>query len=377
MKRHLGLVFAMMMGLCALVVGSVSAQALPMTITGEITNGTQGGELPPGLPVTLHVYSANGALSDTFVNEADTEGGFSFELNELAEGDQLVAATSYLNISYTSSTYTYQPEQEVPGMLIAVYETTEDSSHIVVSQMTMMLNASEGQLRVGEYYLLSNFGDRTWIGTFDEVLGINTTTRISLTPTAESLWFSGGDLGDRFQPVADGVVDTAPVIPGAPSAEVFFSYAVPYSGTFDFSKTLNLPVENVGFLVAEESGVSVEGEGIQFDETVDTDTEAALSYLAPGFGAGQALNFAVNDHRGGTLALNWELGVGVLSLVVAGAGIFWLLRKDRKVALPKAADPLLRDIALLEDQYAAGLIKKGQFSKKRRTLVEKIKNMVE
>jgi hypothetical protein len=364
------------MGLCALVALPVSAQDLPVTITGEITNGTQGGELPAGLPVTLHVYSG-GALSNTFVSEADSEGGFSFELAELAEGDQLVAATSYLNISYTSSNYTYQPGQELPALLIAVYETTEDSSHVVISQMTMMLNASEGQLRVGEYYLLSNFGDRTWVGAFDEALGMNTTTQISLTPEAESLWFSGGDLGGRFQDVADGVVDMAPVIPGAPSAEVFFSYAVPYPGTFDFTKTLNLPVDSVGFLLAEESGIIVEGDGIEFDETVDTDTEAALSYIAPGFGAEQTLTFSVSDHKGGILSLGWELGVGALSLVVAGVGIFWLLRKDRQVVLPKAADSLLRDIALLEDQYAAGQIKKGQYSKKRKALVDKIKKLVD
>jgi hypothetical protein len=206
---------------------------------------------------------------------------------------------------------------------------------------------------------------------------MNTTTRISLTSAAESLWFSGGDLGDRFQPVADGVADTAPVIPGAPSAEVFFSYALSYPGSFDFSKTLNLPVESVGFLVAEESDITVAGDEIQFNETVDTDTEAALSYGAPGFGAGQTLHFTVSDHLGGTLALNWELGVGALSLVVAGLGIFWLMRKDRPVVLPKAADPLLRDIAVLEDQYAAGEIKKGQYSKKRRVLVDKIKKLVD
>jgi hypothetical protein len=325
--------------------------------------------------VTLHVYS-EGALADTFVSETDSEGGFSFEVTELAEGDQLLAATSYLDISYTSSNYTYQQDQDLPELLIAVYETTEDSNHIVISQMTMMLNASEGQLRVGEYYLLSNFGDRTWIGAFDEALGMNTTTRISLTPSAESLWFSGGDLGDRFQAVPDGVADTAPVVPGAPSAEVFFSYAVPYTGTYGFTKTLNLPVDSVGFLLAEESEILVAGDEIQFSETVDTETEMALSYVAPGFGVDQSLNFTVSDQKGGVISLNWELGVGALFVVMAGLGIFWLLRKDRQVVLPKAVDPLMKEIAALDDLYAAGQIQKRDYSKRRRDLLEKIKEIM-
>lgn len=374
MKKALWIALTLALGLCLLSAPAVWAQDAAVTINGEVYNGTDGGELPEGQPVTLHVY-ADGALSATYQAEAGLDGAFSFELPELVEGDQVIAATSYQNISYTSPAFIYASGQEIPDLSIAVYETTEDSSHIVVSQMTVMLNASEGQLRVGEYYLLSNFGDRTWVGSFDDALGVRTTSRISLTSEAESLWFSGGDLGDRFYSGEDGIIDTAPVIPGAPSAEIFFSYAVPYAGEFEFFKVLNLPVESAGFLVAEGSGIAVEGEGILFNETIDTDTEAALSYVGPAFSAGQPLNFTVVDQKSGASSSGWEVGIGVLSLAAAAAGIFGVLRKGRKAHLPQAADPFLGEIAVLDDAYAAGQVPEGQYLQERRDLVEKIKRL--
>ena len=366
-------ILAITLGLLALTPGQ--AQEAPVTINGEVYNATDGAETPGGLPITLHVYTEE-ALAGTYTAEADANGIFSFESLPLNDGDLLIAATEYLGVTYTSASFAYGAGQEVQDLSIAIYEITEDPSLVTIAQMTMMINAGEGQLRVGEYYLLGNLSDRTWVGSYDEALDTLTTTQFSLPAQAESLWFSGGSLGGRFIQNGELLMDTAPVVPGYPSTEVFFSYAVPYTGAFEFAKVYNLPVENIEFLVAEDSGITLQGEGISFNETIDTETGAALSYLAPGFDPGQSFNFTVVAQRASGTGFGWETGIGLASLVVAAGVIYGLFRGKQKATLPKAADPILVEIAQLDEAYAAGKLKKGEYAKKRRRMIDAIKGLM-
>lgn len=367
------MVIATMLSLLALVPGQ--AQDSASTITGEVYNATAGGEAPGGLPVILHVYTED-ALAGTYEAEADEAGVFSFERLALNEGDLLIAATEYSGVTYTSASLAYVPGEEVQDLSIAVYETTDDPRQVTIAQMTVMLNAGEGQLRVGEYYLLGNLGDRTWVGSYDAGLGLATTTQFSLPTAAESLWFSGAGLGDRFLQDDDLLLDTAPVVPGYPSAEVFFSYAVPFTGEFEFAKAFNLPVENIEFLVAEDSGVSLQGDGIAYNEAIDTETGTAVSYIAPGLELGQALNFKLAPQKALGAGKGWEIGIGLASLAASAGVIYWLYRGKHKVVLPKAADPFLLEIAQLDAAYEAGKLRKGDYQKCREELIDSIKEWV-
>lgn len=139
----------------------------------------------------------------------------------MISGDKVVAFAEYLDVTYTSESFTYNPEEEIPTLSIVIYETTEDFSNVLITQMTMMISTSDDQLQVGEYYLLGNLGDRTWVGSYNDALGMNTTTEFSLPSVVNSLWFSGSGLGERFFSVDNGIADTASIIPGYHSADVF------------------------------------------------------------------------------------------------------------------------------------------------------------
>ena len=358
-------------------ISSAEAQDTGLTIYGVIYNGTKGGPLPANQPIALYVYSGESQTGE-YSTTADSSGVFVFEGVMLSAGDEVVVFTDYEGGVYSTASFTYDPESALPDLSIAIYESTEDNSDVSVYQLTFMLNASDGELRVGEYYLLSNVGDRTWIGAYDESLGFNTTAAFSLPSKAESLWFSGYGLNERFFSTADGFVDSVPVEPGIPSSEIFFSYALPFDGTYAFTKTLNLPVEKVDFLIAEGSGITLEGDRIVYNETIETDTDTALSYSAPGFGAGQSFTFEVVV-QSSTLfssSMMMELGIGLAVVAMAGLGIYFVMKRSRKVTLPVSAEPLLLEIANLDDSYAAGDLKKDQYQKKRSALIERVKRLM-
>ena len=372
--RWIALIFVILLLIAP--ISSAEAQDAGLTIYGVIYNGTQGGPLPANQPISLYVYSGESQTGEYSIT-ADSSGVFVFEGVKLSAGDEVVAFTDYEGGVYSTASFTYDPESALPDLSIAIYESTEDNSDVSVYQLTFMLNASDGELRVGEYYLLSNVGDRTWIGSYDESLGFNTTAGFSLPSNAESLWFSGYGLNERFFNTADGFVDSVPVEPGIPSSEIFFSYALPFNGTYAFTKTLNLPVEKVDFLVAEGSGITLEGDGIVYNETIETDTDTALSYSAPGFGAGQSFTFAVVV-QSSTLfgsSMMMELGIGLAVMAMSGLGIYFVMKHSKARSLPASAEPVLAEIAQLDEAYAAGELKKSQYQKKRTVLIERIKRL--
>lgn len=355
---------------------SIYAQNSGVTINGIIYNGTQGGELSEGLLVSLYVYT-DGSITGQYNTTADSAGVFTFQQVDLMGGEEVVAYTDYAGGVYSAESFVYDPDGEIPDLTIEVYESTEDSSDVVISQLTFMLNASDGQLRVGEYYILSNTSDKTWIGSFDEGLGFNRTIEFSIPSDAETLWFSGYGLDMRFFSVEGGFVDTVPVGPGDPYSEIFFSYAVPFTGIYEMTKTLNLPVESVEYLVAQDSGITLEGNGISYTEVIQTDTDAANSYGSPGFDAGQTLSFTVIESSGvfSGSGIGLEVGIGLAVLALSGLGIYWVMKGGEKAALPANAEPLLVEIASLDDAYAAGNLKKAQYQKKRNALLEKVKKL--
>ncbi len=336
----------------------VQGQAESFTIYGVVYNGTSTGEVPDNLTVTLYVFT-DGSQSGSFDTVIDKSGVFSFEGIALSEGDQVIATTEYLGVSYMSSSFTYMADQEIPDLSLAIYETTDDPSGVYFTQMSILLNEVDGELRLGEYYLLANSSDRTWIGTYDESLEANTTTAFSLSPDASGLWFSGAGLGDRFLSTADGFVDTLAVVPGTASSEVFFSYVLPFSGDLKFNRPLEFPVQQAELLVSEEGRIEISGPGINFNGVMEMDSGNALSYSAGPFSAGESLTFDITTKsEGGVPGLGWQLGIGLSTLALSGVGIFLLWRKPISRTISESAEPMLQEIAALDDRFEQGEVLK-------------------
>lgn len=375
MKKTSLIVILLTLFCLVLVVAPVRAQDEGFTIYGEVYNGTPSGEVPENLSVMLYVFN-DGSQSGSFETSTDGSGVFSFEGIALTEGDQVIATTEYLGVSYMSSSFTYTTGQTVPDLSLAIYETTEDPLDVYFAQMSILLNKVENELRVGEYYLLANSGDRTWIGSYDEDLGANTTTTFSLPSDADGLWFSGAGLGDRFLSTADGFVDTAAVIPGEASTEVFFSYVMPFSGKLQLSRPLVYPLQQAEMLVSEVGGIEIAGTGIVYEGVMEMDSGNALSYSAGPLAAGDTLTFEVTTKTEGSISgLGWQLGIGFGTLAASVVGIILLWRKPVRRVLPENAEPILQEIASLDERFEESGETKSDYQRARKALFKKIKSL--
>ncbi|MCB2202665.1 hypothetical protein KQH56_01530 [bacterium] len=359
--------------LLVLSVGAVQAQNGGITVQGVIQNGTQGAALPENLPVTLYTV-ADADQTGLYETTSDANGEFAFEDVELVDGAQLIAVATYLDVPYYSDSFIYAEGQAVPKLALDVYETTQDMSSVSIVDLTVLLNEVDGMLRVGEYYLISNGDDHTWIGTDNVGLGTLTTSAFSLPEGAQNLWFSGRGLGDRFLETEEGFVDTAPVLPGTELTEVFFSYELPIADAEKISRTMYLPVEAVAFMVSELGGVTVSGEGITDTGPVETDSGPALTYAGQPVSAGSDLVFSVNAQDGAAISRNGlEIGIAVVVLAVALVTAYLIWRKPSGRKWPEEAQPILAAIAQLDDQIDGGELSEAEYHQKRIALLEKLK----
>jgi len=350
-----------------------------IVVTGQVINGTSGGAVPEGLPVTLQAFSESAQeRAAVYTTTVAVDGSFRFDGVAAAEGDMLVARAVYQDVVYTSDTVTLEPGQQEASLHIAVYETTERRPDIRIAQLHMFLNRVDDRLRVGEYYLIGAAGDRTWVGREDPDTGQWITLAFRLPERAQGLWFSGPGLGERFVEWEGGFVDTQPIPPGLTTSEVFFSYEIPYRDGVRLTRDFDVPVDSVVLLISEAGGVTPEGAGISSAGTLETSMGVALSYTAGPLAAGQPLAFNLVDDE--TAAWNgggWkEIALGLCVLAAAAGGAFWMWRSPVVPALPAEADALVEAIAALDADLEAGQVEEDVHRRRRKALKRQIHGLV-
>jgi hypothetical protein len=215
-------------------------------ITGTVTNGTAGAPVADW-PVSLAVFDST-ALLEEYTTTTDAAGVYRF--SELPADPALVyvARVTYptADLPYGSEVASFQAGESILNLPITVYETTPDSASVRADRVHFIIDLEAGQLLVGELYLFSLDGNRTYIGDGTGVL------RFSLPDGAQLLEINGGRLGERYLPTEAGFVDTLPLPPGQGVRQALFSYALPYSGSsLDLVRTLPYPATAVNALIVD------------------------------------------------------------------------------------------------------------------------------
>jgi len=332
-------------------------------VVGHVTNGTSGSAMPTDLPVVLHVFSGMEEI-ETLTTILAADGSFRF--GGLAPGEEktFVVRVVYQDVAYVSDLGTIEPGQRELALPVAVYEATEDRSAIQVTQLHVFVSASGEHLRIGEYYLVSNTGERTYVGTKAPEAGKRATLSFTLPEGAEGLHFDSSGLGERYLERERGFADTAPVPPGTASSEVLFEYQLPYREGTPVARAFDLPVASV-VLVHLDEGMALEGKGITPAGPLDTQMGRARAYTAGPLAAGEVLAFrlvaqsqptALSAPAGPAPARNaaQELGIGLVALAAAVVAVYLLWRLPAPQPLPGQARPLVEAIAALDRSEGAG-----------------------
>jgi hypothetical protein len=355
-------------------------------VVGQVTNLTTDGTVPADLPITLHVFEG---LEETATYTATLAGDGSFRFDGLtpAEGESFVVRVVYQGVTHFSEQGTFEAGRQELSLPVTVYETTEDPTTVLVTQLHIFLTRAKDRLQVGEYHLVSNTGDRTYVGVEDAGTGRRTTLTFTLPEGAEGLSFDGPGLGERYLERESGFADTEPVSPGTATVEVLVSYELPYQEGLHVERVFDVAVASV-VLVLPGEGLALEGERITPSGTLDTQMGPALSYTAGPLAAGQSLAFTlvpapqsapvaaaqrVTPMRNTAL----EAAVGLVALAAGVVTAYLLWRSPASGPLPARARPLVNSIAALDADFEAGRVREKTYRQKRRSFKRRLRDLID
>ena len=354
-------------------------------ISGQVRNGTPGAPLPDDLVINLRAFDMNANFVDSITTTVKADGAFRFDDIDATIPLQYEPLAVYQNIPYFGSLETaivlteQQPEADVN---IVVYEITEDPSDVRIERLHIVLDFALGQVQVAELYILSNDGDKAFVGTLE-----NGTLAIAEPPNALS--FQPGGDPSRYLTLADGVADTMPIPPGVGTTESVVVYDLAYDGDIELSRALPYDVETVNIFAPAEAGVNVSGDGIRSGGPFQAQGASLDTFLADNLSAGGKLTFQVSGEPLSSLGTvdasphqtsgpdqTTSIVIGLIALAgaVALAIVYWqgwLNLRFRPAAQDRRAN-LLQAIADLDDEYEVGGLEEEPYLARRAELKDEL-----
>jgi pentose-5-phosphate-3-epimerase len=330
-----------------------------VTITGRVTNGTPGGTVPAGTPVTLHVFTAI-EETGTYTTTVAADGDFRFDGLTLVGEERLIARVVYRDVDYTSEVATFEPGQREIHLSVTIYDTADDPGAVQIAQLHVFVDVEEDRLWVAEHYQIGNAGQRTYVGALP----------FTLPEGALNLRLDGGALGERYLEWAGAFADTRPILPGPVTSEVYFSYELPYQRGMAIAREFHVPVASAALVVTDE-GISLEGAALTPEGSIDTDMGPARVYTTGPLVAGEPLAFSLGEtvqEQGKGKGRAVEITAGVAALVVAAGLVYLLWRSPVPGPLPVRVRPLVQAIAALD----ARALSEQAYHQERERLVHQI-----
>ncbi len=354
----------------------------PVTITGTVANGTDGGDPVEGLSVVLHRNTAE-ELGETRT-EAGADGSFAFDAvtydPDLAYG---------VSVFYKGALYGANLDLSAgqPGPVdLTIYEPIRSDEVITAELVSVLINGADPAsqtLSVLEIARLVNGSDLAYVPGPEPMQIL----RFALPEGASELRVDTSLLvADIFQ-VDRGFGVSASLPPG--THEVLYSYRFPYSGAEQlFTRTLRYGAGSLRFVVP--SGVAGIGRSsIGRAQAMDIG-EAPFEVIEAGdVPRGHVLTVTLTDlpvpglgdRVSRTLStLRWELAAPVaLGVVVAAAAAYALWRNRRRGPAPAPAsghfderEAALAMIAELDELRRAGGIGDEEHRRRRSVLTARL-----
>ncbi len=375
--------FTLFLALFLATAWAPASQVDELAVVGQVINETPNGTLPADLLVTLQVISEIEGTR-TYTTTLASNGSFRFDGLVPEEGETFVARVIHQDVAYVSDLVTLEPGQADLILPVTIYETTEDPSMVLITQLHVFMTGEEDRLQVAEYYLVSNTGDRTYVGAKDPGTGQWITLAFTLPDGAKDLNFDGPGMGERYLKQEEGFVDTEPILPGTATIEALFSYGLPYREGFRVERTFDVPVASVVLMLPDE-GLALEGARLTSEGAMDTQMGPALSYTAGPLAAGEPFAFTLvakpqamppAPTGAAPTARNpaREASLGLAALAAAVAAIYWMWRSPGPGPLPARARPLVEKIAALDAEFESGQTAKKTYHQKRDSLKRQIRS---
>ncbi len=362
----------------------------PGVITGIVTNATPFGATTAGITITLHVFDS--ALLEeirTFQTTTATDGSYRFEGLPTAADWSYLTTLDYAGVPYASPLQSFPADAAEMAFPIEVYEPTEDPSGIRIERAHWFIefDPQSQSLLLGEFYILSQAGDRVYVGGEGVAPGRRAVLRFPLPTGYQELTLESEPLGERFFEVNGSLVDTLPLPPGQAVRQVFLSYRYPYQRSrLDFQHALAYPTANLNVLVSD-IGVEVTSPQVAFRDRQGISGQQYLNLVGENVSAGGTVTLSfkrlplvgqTTGVAGSTLPTSVIAGIAAIALAGLLAAVGYLIWRRQQMAASslagaQAADAdleaerqrLLLVIARLDDEYTAGEIPEEVYQRER------------
>lgn len=358
-----------------------------VVVVGQVTNLTADGAAPAGLPVTLQVYSGVEESESHTTTTAD-DGSFRFDGLGPEQGFVFAARVEYQDVVYESELLGLEPGQDELALPVSVFEVTDDASAIAIAQLHFFISTTEQSAQITELHLISNTGDRTYVGANDVETGQRSTLSFTVPDGAGRVSFDDPDWEERYLSGPGGFLDTEPVLPGTATVEVVFSYELPLEDGTPVERTFGAPVGSV-VLVLSGEGVALEGDGLTASGTLDTQMGPALSYGAGPLAMGEPLTFSFVNRSASLAEASGgaepaaakaagrnpvgETSIGLVSLALAVVVAYLVWRSPPAEPVPPRARPIVVAIGALMEDFEAGNMKRETYRRRRRVLKRRLR----
>ncbi len=359
----------------------------PASIVGTLANGTAGASSPAHQPLTLYALTQDGSsILFTRTVTSDAGGQFAFDQLDPSPTTMYAIQTQYLKAYYTSDPLTFAHGGVTLTVPITVYETTTDAAALSVEQMHMFFDFAPGSTTVGQLFIVSNSGDRAYLGAD------GTSLHLPLPRGATNVRFQDGELGGRYQSTSEGFADTEAIAPGTGAAQILVSYDLPYDGKqLDLSLPMAYPVKSVNVLVPDP-GPKLTSSQLTSSGSRQTQGGNMQNYVGGSLAAGASLALQISGAANATTTSGissdstsppWVLvASAALLLVAVGIVVFVWLRQRREAAEEIVEDPearraeLLNAIAELDDDFEAGHVAEADYRRQRAELKAELVELI-
>ncbi|NIW43792.1 MAG: hypothetical protein GWN30_03140 [Gammaproteobacteria bacterium] len=361
-------------------------------VTGRIINRSPGGNIPESVDVMLHIWDQNYMSKGMLHGQTNSDASFIFTDVSFEPNLLYAVMATHEGAAYFSDPIQAGPEENSFNFEVPIYDTTTDLSRIKIDQAHVLFLFARGEVEVIEVYMLSNQGEYT---VKDAVMldeGLPVTYKFDLPDNATNVTFNENN-NDRFLQFPGGFADTSPHVPGNDANQISVRYVLPYPDELSYTFSSPVSTGNVKFLVYQDPGINLAGEGVVFEGVQNMQDGMELDvYLYEKLKPDESISLSITGEPTNITSFvsseefesptsqtsSIEIGIGVfgLGLALIVIGIWWWRKtsSDGDDDVENLSDvpgyqAILEKLVNLKEIYNNGEITKTEYEERHLSLV--------
>ncbi|MXX92080.1 MAG: hypothetical protein F4Y63_01335 [Chloroflexi bacterium] len=366
-----------------------------VTISGQVVNGTEGGESPAELTVfVLVIDESEEAIVERVETVTGINGTFALEVVEVSE-------PRFYRVVVDDGIYTpyvdVLPDNAEEEVTLTVYDSTTSLDEISVTTYSIVIpviDGSTGVLGVLAAVNLVNSGDTVYLADLtDPALTGFKLLRFNLPEGYQELTVESDLPSGNVMEISTGFAISNPVPPGE------YNMVISYTATFDdgkFAYPFRLPfgAGSVSILIPEDNG-TVSGLGLQQTDTVTIGDERYVKYEGTNYERSSELDIVITglpkpDLQSQVLdffeSVQFRIAIIVsvaLAMIAIVAYVIIASRRHQVASVANAIQPsgepgtrsaTVAAIAELDEMHELGKIDEGEYSTRRGRLMREVIN---